>query len=82
MKNYENFLKAYSVPLAVIIIMVIDKYVYDMPILVAAIVAGCLSWIFYRIIEKTPFHKKELNKKMNYILSLVAILSIFLSSIY
>lgn len=79
METYETFFKAISVPVSVISTMLVDKYVYDMHTLVGGIVAGCLVGVFYKIVDKTSFLKKELNKKMSYILSLLAYISIILS---
>lgn len=79
METYETFFKAISVPVSVIFTMLVDKYVCDMHTLVGGIVAGCLMGVFYKIVDKTSFLKKELNKKMSYILSLLAYISIILS---
>ncbi|WP_313798910.1 hypothetical protein [Cytobacillus sp.] len=79
METYETYFKAFSVPVSVIFTMLVDQYVYDMPTLVGGLVAGCLVGVFYKIVDKTSFLKKELNKKTNYILSLLACISIILS---
>ncbi|MGD6802655.1 hypothetical protein FZC78_02000 [Rossellomorea vietnamensis] len=77
MQTYSTFFKALSVPFSVISLRWIDQYVYDLSTLEGGILAGCLVSISYFLIERIPGLERELNKKMDVILSLIVFFSIF-----
>ncbi|WP_438313031.1 hypothetical protein [Sporosarcina sp. FA9] len=78
MDTYEKYFKALSIPLTVIIVRLINSYVYDIPLLINIIIIGILISLFLKIIEMIPVAKKELSKKTGYVLLILATINIFL----
>lgn len=79
MKTYETFFRAFSIALSVIVIRLINAYVFKMPLVVGALAVLLLFVFLRKVIEKFPILKKEMNKKTNYILSASALIIIVLS---
>ncbi|MFK8796015.1 MULTISPECIES: hypothetical protein [Planococcus] len=77
--NLKYHTRAFSVAFAIIFLSYIDKYIYDFRTLTGAILAGILAYILMTLFEKLPFLEKEISKRTENFLTVLALFLIFFS---
>lgn len=77
--NLKHHLTGFSVAFSIILVSSIDEYIYDFHTLIGAILAGFLAYILSAFFGKLSFLDKEISKRTNRILTVLAIFLIFFS---
>ena len=75
--NLKHHAIGFSVAFSVLLFSYLDKYVYDLHTLVGALLAGCCAYLLGKFFERLPFLDKEINKKTQNALTVLALFAIF-----
>lgn len=77
--NLKYHVRAFSVAFAIIFLSYIDKYIYDFRTLTGAIIAGILAYILMTFFERLSFLEKDISKRTDHFLTVLALFLIFFS---